>query len=109
MKMSIVLLVLCLVGCGCVNHNDPKIMSENKTTLATAGQEVGVLPDGRKVIRYEIDMGISHNHWIYVTDGSISMNHTVSVDDDSTTNEVQVIIEGKKYNLSPIIETHPDR
>jgi len=107
MKMTIALLTLCLVGCP--NSDDPKIMLANKNNLATAGQEVGVLPDGRKVIRYELDMGREHNHWIYVTDGSVSLNRKVSYGEDSTMNDVQVIIEGKKYNLSPIIETHPNR
>jgi hypothetical protein len=54
-------------------------MALNKANLSKAGEEVGVLPDGRRVIRYEIEMGSNiHNHWLYVVDGSITVNRTES-------------------------------
>lgn len=97
-------LVLCLILCslfGCTAHNDPTVMAINKTTLAGSGEYVGTLPDGRKIVRYQIDMGDTHDHWIYVTDGSIAINRT-ETHGKSSSNHVDVIIDGVKYR--PVVE-----
>ena len=65
-----ILLLLMLVG-GCTKYNDPTVMANNKARLSQNGEYVGTLPDGRKVVRYCIEMGDAiGNHWIYVTEGS---------------------------------------
>lgn len=98
-------LILCLTLCsllGCTAHNDPTVMATNKTTLAGSGEYVGTLPDGRKIVRYQLEMGSNiHNHWIYVTDGSITINRT-ETHGKSSSNHVDVIIDGVKYR--PVVE-----
>ena len=91
--------MICLAGCK--SYNDPSVKEANKTTLAGPGQEVGILPDGRQVVRYELSMGNSSQpHWIYIVDNnSTTINHQVG-----KTPKVEVIIDGAKYNLSPNAE-----
>ena len=85
------------VGCTSTSHSDPQIMSLNKTTLSRSGEDVGTLPDGRKVVRYEIEMGSSiHNHWLYVVDGSITVNRAER-QGKGLANHVDVIIDGTRY------------
>lgn len=77
-------------------------MTANKTTLAGSGEYIGTLPDGRKIVRYKLDMGSNiHDHWIYVTEGSITINRTES-HGKSSSNHVDVIIDGVKYQ--PVVE-----
>lgn len=83
-------------------HDDPTVMATNKAALAGSGEYVGTLPDGRKIVRYQLEMGDNlHNHWIYVTDGSITINRTESHGKTSS-NHVDVIIDGVKY--LPVVE-----
>lgn len=78
---------------GCTFRNDPQIISLNKNNLSGHGEYIGTLPDGRKVNRYEIEMGSGvPNHWLYVTDGSITVNRTVRQGKTSV-NQVDIIIE----------------
>jgi len=53
----------------------------NADSLAKNGEEVGVLPDGRKVIRYSVVVPSTYymafEHFIYVVDGSVTMNREV--------------------------------
>jgi hypothetical protein len=98
--MKILILMICLAGCK--SYNDPSVKEANKTTLAGPGQEVGILPDGRQVVRYELSMGDSTNpHWVYIVNDSstTTINHKVG-----KTPKVEVIIDGEKYNLSPDAE-----
>ncbi len=89
------LLLMCVVGC--TEPNDPAVMAENKTRLAGPGIEVGTLPDGRKIVRYQINMGSgTSDHWIYVTTGSITINREEQHDDSRETH-VEVIIDGVHY------------
>lgn len=98
-------LILCFALCfllGCTAHNDPTVMTTNKATLAGSGEYVGTLPDGRKIVRYQLEMGSNlHNHWIYVTDGSITLNRT-EPNGKTSSNHVDVIIDGVKY--LPVVE-----
>lgn len=108
MTRLIALSILVLACVGCTSHTDPTVMAMNKANLAKAGEEVGVLPDGRRVVRYELEMGSNiHNHWIYVVDGSITVNRAES-NGKSSANHTDVIIDGIKYNLVPV-ETDPNR
>lgn len=101
--MKKLLLAFCMIGLvGCApEHNDPTVMATNKSTLGTSGEYVGTLPDGRKIVRYEIEMGRKHNHWVYVTEGSITINRTENHGKTSS-NHVDVIIDGVKY--APVVE-----
>lgn len=100
MKKLIVCFVIAIsLFAGCTAHNDPAIMSINKSTLAGSGEEVGVLPDGRKVIRFQLEMGSHyHDHWIYVVEGSptVTVNRTES-HGKSSSNHADVIIDGVNY------------
>ena len=108
MTRLIALSILVLVCVGCTSHTDPSVIALNKANLAKAGEEVGVLPDGRRVVRYELEMGSNiHNHRLYVVDGSITVNRTES-HGKARANHTDVIIDGIKYNLVPV-ETDPNR
>ncbi len=69
----------------------------NINSLSQGGEEVGVLPDGRKIIRYSVLLpSTSHDasqHYIYVVDGSVTLNRRVSVGKYSH-NEVTVLLDG---------------
>lgn len=97
MKYMICLLVLFLVGC--VGPRDPSVVSQNKTTLSAAGEYVGTLPDGRKIVRYEIEMGSNiHNHWVYIVDDSESISvNRVDQHGKNARPTTDVIIDGKRY------------
>ena len=83
---------------GCTKYNDPAIMASNKKELAGLGEDVGILPDGRHVSRYELDMGdTSPRHWLYVVDRSDSTTLNVT---DNKQHHVEVMIDGQTYNLS---------
>ena len=87
---------------GCTPHNDPAIMSSNKSVLAGNGEEVGVLPDGRKLVRYRLSMGSNiRYHWVYIVDNTITINRTESHCKTSS-NHVDVIIDGVTYK--PVVE-----
>lgn len=87
---------------GCTVHNDPAIMSSNKSVLAGNGEEVGTLPDGRKLVRYRLAMGSNiHDHWVYVVGNTITINRTESHGKTSS-NHVDVIIDGVNYK--PVVE-----
>lgn len=83
-KMFIVACVLLTFGCvGCSpSEADLKKWEKyNIDSLSKNGEEVGVLPDGRKVIRYSVAMPSSWSkadqHFIYVVDGSVTMNREI--------------------------------
>lgn len=99
--MRFVFLAGLLALAGCTDYTDPTIVTQNKTTLSGTGFPVGTLPDGRKVIRYEIEMGSNrHNHWIYIVDDgktpSISVNNTVQ-NGKATGLQTYIVIDGVKY------------
>lgn len=96
---------LVFVMLGCTNYDSPSVVRENRENLAGPGFSVGVLPDGRSVVRYRIDMGSAHEHWIYVVDGAatVSQNHRIQ-NGKSSYNAVQVVIDGQKFVLSPVVE-----
>jgi len=101
--MKFFILCLCLALVGCADRNDASVVATNKATLSGNGETVGTLPDGRVITRYRIDMGSgpgSHDHWVYVTNGSISINRNEQ-SGKTTYNEVQVILDGQRYNLTP--------
>lgn len=80
--MKLIFAFLIVLICGCKDSNDPRVIKNNKLTLSQNGEEIGILPDGRKVFRYRIDMGDYHSdHWIYVVEKSITVNR-----EESTTN-----------------------
>lgn len=102
------LLAFCMIGfafciiVGCTQHNDPTVMATNKAILGTSGEYVGTLPDGRKIVRYRLEMGDNiHDHWVYVTEGSITINRTEN-HGKTRSNHVDVIIDGVKY--APVVE-----
>ncbi len=68
----------------------------NINSLSQGGEEVGVLPDGRKVIRYSVLLPSTSpdasQHYIYVVDGSVTLNRRVSVGKYSH-NQVTVLID----------------
>jgi hypothetical protein len=96
---------LVFVMLGCTRSDSPSVVRENRENLAGPGFLVGVLPDGRNVVRYRIDMGSDNDHWIYVVDGTatVSTNHTDNIGKTSY-NSVQVVIGGQKFTLSPVVE-----
>lgn len=101
--MKKLLIAFCLIGlAGCTQYNDPTVMATNKATLETSGEYVGTLPDGRRIVRYRLEMGDNiHDHWVYVTEGSITINRTENHGKTSS-NHVDVIIDGVKY--APVVE-----
>lgn len=92
MKKLIVCLCLFLFV-GCVEPNDPSVVNLNKNSLSGDGEFVGTFKDGRKLIRYEINRGSQHNHWVYIVDGSISVNYLVNRGKNNTSNETIVLID----------------
>lgn len=94
------ILSICLLGLvcfsGCENirgRTHPEIISKNKQILSSGGEEVGTLPDGRPVVRYEIDMGdVGHNHFIYVVSGSDSITKNGETGGKHSFNSVQAEI-----------------
>jgi hypothetical protein len=98
MKKFLVLFALVFVFVGCEDRNDPKIVSINENTLLGNGEYVGKLSNGNVVRRYEIDMGESHSHFVYIIDNNpvVTMNHSVS-NGDTSVNETNVIIDGTRY------------
>jgi len=81
MKRSIIIGILLL--CGCAGPRDPGILASNRTILSGPGEDVGTLPDGRKIVRYELDIGYEgvnrRSHWLYVTEDSTTINRTEKV------------------------------
>ena len=88
------LLVLAIIGCE--GANSPNVVARNKVMLSSKGDLVGVLPDGRTVVRYQIDRGdAEHDHYIYVVGDSNSTtdNHVQNHGKNSTHNHVEAVIE----------------
>jgi len=77
------LLTFGCVGCSPSEADVKKWKKYNIDSLSKNGEEVGVLPDGRKVIRYSVVSPPSwprrepDHHFIYVVDGSVTMNREV--------------------------------
>jgi hypothetical protein len=98
--LSVLILALCLSGCGRVSYKDPETKAVNKERLSKNGEEIGALPDGRKVTRYEISTGKlplgddCPPHWIYVVEGSVSVNFETK-EGKQIVNNVQVIVDEK--------------
>ncbi len=94
MKRLLPFLVLALAGCG---GDTPEARATNKVMLSSAGDYIGTLPDGRRVMRYElISPDSSYSHWVYVTDGSITVNRKIPAG-KATRSGVEVIIDGVTY------------
>lgn len=91
------LLVLLLAGCGDTrNADDPTVLKEQAEALAKEGEVVGRLPDGREILRYRIERGMSHDHYIYITGNTITVNRDVPSGKTSY-NHVEVFIDGIPY------------
>lgn len=93
------MIVLLLVCVGCVQSpHDPQVVALNKQRLSGIGEDVGTLPDGRVVYRYEIDRGSDPSHFVYmiVNQPTITMN-TSEKHGKVTVNRSVVIIDGVKY------------
>lgn len=75
------------------SHTDPKVKLQNKSMLASEGEYIGTLPDGRKVVRYGISMGSHSSHWIYVAGDSATVNRSER-QGKTTVNRVEVFIDG---------------
>ena len=99
MKKLFLIILFCL---GCTGRNDPTVIKQNENTLSSSGEYVGVLPDGRKVTRYVIDTGSNHDHYLYVIENTKSSTVNSIISSGKTTrNNVNVIIDGQRYQLSP--------
>lgn len=95
--VSLMSLAILLVGCGEVDRNHPSIVAINQQTLSGKGEEVGVLPDGRKIVRYGLHMGTNHHpHWVYVVDNVFTHNSEIS-QGKTTVNQTEVVINGVTY------------
>jgi hypothetical protein len=68
----------------------------NTTSLSKGGEEVGVLPDGRKVIRYSVVVpstwSTADEHFVYVVDKTVTVNRSVRVGKGKK-NEATVFID----------------
>jgi len=93
MKKLIVCLFLFVGSIGCTDPLDPIVVDLNKKSLSGDGEFIGTFKDGRKLIRYEIDRGSQHNHWVYVVDGSTSVNYLVNRGKNNVSNETMVFID----------------
>lgn len=99
--IRVVLTVAALSCVGCTQHDDPAVMAHNRGQLATSGVVVGVLPDGRRVVRYCLDMGTDlHDHWVYVVGDTVTVNHAEQ-HGKATQNHVEVVIGGVRYIAAP--------
>lgn len=95
MKLLTVIIFIILL-CGCTGPDDPLVLQKNIDTLKGEGQYIGTLKDGRKVIRFKIDRGNNHDHYIYVIDRSITTNAAITINQGkqtSTINTVQAELE----------------
>lgn len=104
MKNFITILFVASMIIGCTNPNDPSVVAWNKKNLSSTGEEVGILPDGRKVVRYEISRGDKLSHWVYIVNGSVTTNH-LEKNGKTDVNHVEVMIEGTSYRLIPSAAT----
>lgn len=101
-KISCLFLMI-FTGCG-PDRNSPEVILYNKNVLSGPGEEVGILQNGKKIIRYEIEMGVNErNHFVYMIDDVITVNHVESHGKVSY-NHVEVFIDNQKYSLVPIVE-----
>lgn len=102
MKRIAIICCLCLFLIGCEDENAPATKAKNKQTLSGKGEVIGVLPDDREVIRYEISMGESRqSHWIYIVKGGNSTGTMITTNhlggEKNAQNRVDVIIDGVQY------------
>ncbi len=99
MKIISLLILATLIGCTPDrNVMMANVMAANKKELAGHGENVGVLPDGRNIIRYRLERGdYLADHWIYVVDGGGTTTLNVY---RNKSHYVEVTIDGQKYNLS---------
>lgn len=65
--------ILMMAGCD-TSPYDPEVIRRNRATLNSPGEPIGTLPDGREVVRYQIERGSQHPHILYVVTGSITSN-----------------------------------
>jgi hypothetical protein len=98
-KFSFVILAILSVGC-MVKPYDPGVVAYNKQHLSGEGDEIGTLPDGRKVIRYELSRGDYPSHTIYIVDATNTV--TVNRPEKSGKNyinraEAVIIINGVRF------------
>lgn len=87
------MIVFCL---GCTGPDHPAVLQKNINTLKGDGHYIGTLKDGRKVIRFEIERGDNHSHYIYLIDKSITINSARTVNQGkhtTTINDVQAELE----------------
>ena len=104
MILRLLFCALVVVICGCTSSSSPSVVEENKRNLADPGFAVGVLPDGRSVVRYRIDMGSANDHWIYVVDGAATVTKNHETGGKGSYNSVQVVIDGQEFVSSPVVE-----
>lgn len=98
-KLSFVILAMLSIGCDIKYPDHPKVVAYNKQVLSNNGDEIGTLPDGRKVIRYEISRGDYHSHTIYVVSDTMTVttNRLERNGKTSFNRTESVIIDGVKY------------
>ena len=95
-----VFLISGFIGCGDVSSyreaNLKKHKDYNITSLSKGGEEVGVLPDGRKLIRYSVVVpstwSTEDEHFVYVVDKTVTVNRSVRVGKGKK-NEATVFID----------------
>ncbi len=87
-----------------MTKDSPEVIKINQNTLSGPGEEIGVLPDGRKVVRYQIEIGSNlHNHFIYMENDVVTVNHEKS-HGKADYNHVEVFIDNQKFSLVPMVE-----
>lgn len=89
------ILVICLIM-GCAGPHDPSVIAGNKQTIAAGGEYMGTLPDGREVMRIQINRGGGVYHYLYIVDDSVSLNRTEQ-HGKASIDRVEVLINGKRY------------
>lgn len=96
-NLAIFLLILiCFSGC----TSQQEVLQQNKAELSRDGDDIGVLPDGRKLRRYCIWRYVGDNgyqeDYVYVVDGSVSVNRTIRKGKTSK-HQTTVFIDGIEY------------
>ncbi len=99
-KLYIIFFICGFVGCSDGQHGySEQVKEHNINSLSKEGEEIGVLPDGRKVIRYRVVFRKTSlqtdEHFIYIVDGSVTANRSVPTG-KYRKNEVTVLFDGAK-------------
>ena len=105
-------LIALLFVIGCSDRNSSDVIANNEQTLKGPGEHVGILADGRELVRYQIAMGVhEHDHYVYLIKNDktiMTINHSAQ-QGKVTANHVEVIIDGQLYLPAPKEESNPNR